>query len=308
MRVPKDLVSIGMPAYNCEAFVKQALDSLTNQTYSKFELIISDDASVDKTADICKLYTKKDSRILYIRQAKNIGFLKNFNYVLKKARGKYFMWAGCDDLWEKTYVEKLYTALKNHRGSVLAVSKFNNLYRSRRYDYLKNQHKASGLDHLHSILFFMNSRNLSYYYGLHRTKNLKKIHGYHGDSRPFFHSSDYLTIFQALLHGPLTYVDEILFIKRDRGLFTLRYEVLKDLKINRTVFLKILRFLLFPIYYLYDLWFSIQYTFASDLGRREKIIVIFFSCVYFMRNIFKFFFEVAIGIILVMSGIIERYL
>ena len=306
MTVQKDLISIGMPAYNCGAFIKQALDSLSNQTYSRFELIISDDASTDKTSTICKSYAKKDPRILYIRKVKNIGFLKNFNYVLKKAQGKYFMWAGCDDLWDKTYIEKLYTALENRNESVLAVSKFNNLYHSKRYDYLKNQHKASNLDHLPSILFFMKSRNLSYYYGLHKTKNLKKIGGYHYDSRPFFHSSDYLTIFKALLNGPLTYVNEVLFIKRDRGLFTLRYEVLKNFKMNKTVFLKILRFLLFPIYYGYDLLFSIRYTLTSNLNTIDKLVILFYSCAYYVRNNLKFIYEALMGAIAVMEGIMLR--
>lgn len=306
MTVQEDLISIGMPAYNCETFIKQALDSLRRQTYSRFELIISDDASTDKTSTICRSYARKDPRILYIRQKKDLGAVNNFNYVLRKAKGKYFMWAGCDDFWDKTYIEKLYHALINNKKSVFAVSKFNNVYGSRRYDYLKNQNDVFALDRIRSLIFFMKSRNFSYCYGLYKTKNLKKIGGYHSDSRPFFHSSDYLTIFKALLIGPIAYVDELLFFKRDGGLFTLRYEILKNLAINETVVNKILRFLFFPVFYLYDFLFSVHYTLASNLNVKEKNIILFYSGVYYIRNNFVFIFEILSGIIMVAVGIIQR--
>ena len=74
-------VSIGLPVYNGELFLKKALDSLLNQTYSNFELIISDNNSTDSTQKICQEYAKNDKRICYIHQEKNIGAFSNFSFV-----------------------------------------------------------------------------------------------------------------------------------------------------------------------------------------------------------------------------------
>ena len=66
-------LSIGLPVYNGENYLAESLEALLGQTYEDFELIISDNASTDGTADICQRYGKQDSRIRYIRQPRNIG-------------------------------------------------------------------------------------------------------------------------------------------------------------------------------------------------------------------------------------------
>ena len=68
--IPK--VRIGMPVYNGEKFIREAIDSLLAQTFSDFELIISDNCSTDKTQEICKEYASKDPRVKYLRQIENI--------------------------------------------------------------------------------------------------------------------------------------------------------------------------------------------------------------------------------------------
>ncbi len=110
-------VSIGMPVYNGEIFIREALDSLLAQTFTNFELIISDNASTDGTESICLNYAEQDSRIRYIRQRENISALPNFQFVLGEARGKYFMWAACDDKWDGNWIKLLHmrlTGIKNH--------------------------------------------------------------------------------------------------------------------------------------------------------------------------------------------------
>ncbi|WNC86000.1 glycosyltransferase family 2 protein [Thermosynechococcus sp. QKsg1] len=89
-------LSIGMPVYNGAKFIREALDSLLAQTFTDFELIISDNASTDETEAICREYAAKDKRIRYVRQAQNLGAAANFKYVLDEARGEYFMWAAAD--------------------------------------------------------------------------------------------------------------------------------------------------------------------------------------------------------------------
>ncbi len=101
-RRPK--VSIGLPVYNGESFLDEALSSLRGQTFKDFELIISDNASTDSTADIIARHAAVDSRIKYVRQPENIGASENFLFVLSKARAELFMWAAHDDVWEENWL------------------------------------------------------------------------------------------------------------------------------------------------------------------------------------------------------------
>jgi glycosyltransferase involved in cell wall biosynthesis len=100
-------VSIGMPVFNGEKFIREALDSLLAQTFTDFELIISDNASTDGTEAICREYAATDARIRYVRQVKNLGAIANFKFVLDEAVGEYFMWAAADDVWGKNWIKIL---------------------------------------------------------------------------------------------------------------------------------------------------------------------------------------------------------
>ncbi|NER36168.1 MAG: glycosyltransferase [Oscillatoria sp. SIO1A7] len=116
------LVSIGMPVYNGDRYLRLALDSLLAQDYDNFELIISDNASTDKTSEICREYAARDSRIRYYRNPINLGATKNFNLVFELSAGEYFMWAAHDDLWDKTYVRKCAEKLQKNPNAVLCSS------------------------------------------------------------------------------------------------------------------------------------------------------------------------------------------
>ena len=98
------LVSIGVPVFNSEATIKAALDSLISQTYSNIEVIISDNASTDLTADICREYALRDDRISFYQQKENLGVTHNFDFVLRASRGEYFMWAAGDDIRSTDYI------------------------------------------------------------------------------------------------------------------------------------------------------------------------------------------------------------
>lgn len=115
-------VSIGMPVYNGAKYIHEALDSLLSQTFTDFELIISDNASTDGTQAICVEYARLDPRIRYVRQSENKGALANFQFVLDKARGKYFMWAAYDDKWDRNWIVSLKNLLESS-GSGAAFGK-----------------------------------------------------------------------------------------------------------------------------------------------------------------------------------------
>lgn len=108
-------VSIGLPVYNGQQYLRQALDSLLAQTFHTFEVIISDNASNDATPEICRDYAACDPRIRYVRHDVNRGAAWNFNYVFGLARGVYFKWHAHDDMLEPTFLEQCVTILDHDR-------------------------------------------------------------------------------------------------------------------------------------------------------------------------------------------------
>lgn len=119
--IPK--VSIGMPVYNGEKYIQEALDSLLAQTFTDFELIISDNASTDATDKICREYTERDNRIRYVRQKQNLGANSNFQFVFDQAVGEYFMWAAADDVWGKYFIERNVLVLHEKPECIASISK-----------------------------------------------------------------------------------------------------------------------------------------------------------------------------------------
>ena len=100
------LITVGLPVYNSERYLRQSLDSLLAQTYSDFVLIISDNASTDRTAQICREYAAVDPRIRYFRNETNIGNPRNFNRVSDLATTRYLKWSTADDFWQPTFLEE----------------------------------------------------------------------------------------------------------------------------------------------------------------------------------------------------------
>ena len=118
----KPRVTIGMPVYNGAALVGAALESILAQTLTDFELIISDNASTDATAEVCRSYAAKDRRIRYYRNEKNLGAAPNFNRVVELATNgvPYFKWAAHDDVIAPTFLEKCARVLDAAPQSVVA--------------------------------------------------------------------------------------------------------------------------------------------------------------------------------------------
>ena len=116
--IPK--VSIGMPVYNGGRFIHRAITLLLEQTFTDFELIISDNASTDETSSICMKYVSMDKRVKYFRQTENMGAKNNFLFVCQKASGEYFMWAAADDEWDKDFIKILYKAITRDKNNVAA--------------------------------------------------------------------------------------------------------------------------------------------------------------------------------------------
>ena len=116
-------VGIGVPVYNGQNFIRARLNSILNQSFTDFEVIISDNNSTDLTLKICEEYAKKDKRIRLTKQEKNIGLFWNYKFVLDNSLGNYFVIANVDDLWEKDFLLKNFEILESNPKIVVSMGK-----------------------------------------------------------------------------------------------------------------------------------------------------------------------------------------
>jgi predicted O-linked N-acetylglucosamine transferase (SPINDLY family)/glycosyltransferase involved in cell wall biosynthesis len=206
------LVSIAMPVYNGERYICQALDSLLAQDYNNFELLISDNASTDATAEICQKYAANNPKIRYFRNSTNIGAISNFNQAFKLSTAKYFMWAAYDDLWAPSYVSKCLAQLESHPNAVLCFSEIhviNELGSPINYEYNKFLDTV-GKDIPERIRRL--TYKLNWYdaiYGLMRADALKKTHLMSAK-----YGGDVILLMELMLLGEFAKVPEKLFAYR----------------------------------------------------------------------------------------------
>lgn len=121
MTTPK--LSIGLPVYNGENYLSEALDSLLEQTFGDFELIVSDNASTDGTEEIARQYAARDERVRFFRQPVNRGAGWNFSETFRLARGEYFKWAAHDDLCAADFLRRCIERLDEDPSLVLCFSR-----------------------------------------------------------------------------------------------------------------------------------------------------------------------------------------
>ncbi len=207
------LVSIGLCVYNGDAYLREAIDSLLAQTYKNFEFIISDNASADDTQKICEEYAKKDKRIRYIRQAKNIGSFGNYDFVRRESRGDYFLYASNDDLWTPRFIEKCLEKFKEHPDAVVIFPNFYTFDDSGRVmKYFPEQYFPFDQNLYKRLKAYLLSRSQygksSIIYGLWK-KNSPADRIKMDDVR-----GDMIYMFQALFAGYFAAVPETLFFKR----------------------------------------------------------------------------------------------
>lgn len=222
MKSKLPLVSIGMPVYNGGRFLSEALDSLLNQDFQNCELIISDNASTDNTAEICKRYLEKDNRIRYYRNEVNIGAIANFNKVMNYATAPYFMWAACDDIWEPSYVSELIKIMESDKSIVLAFSDFDSIDENgKQIRTCPKILKLSSSEPSETIfkrayrfiLFKEVDGKANLIYGLMRTPIIKEIGGFVNFGRGDYAIDD-LTLFLLLFKGKFYITNKLLFHKR----------------------------------------------------------------------------------------------
>lgn len=114
-KMKDNLVSVIIPTYNSEKYIEETLNSVLNQTYREFEIIIIDDCSKDNTFEIVKEYEKKYSNIVCLKQEQNKGVAEARNRGIKKSRGRYIAFLDSDDLWYEKKLEKQLKLMKEKR-------------------------------------------------------------------------------------------------------------------------------------------------------------------------------------------------
>lgn len=218
----KPQVSIGMPVYNGENTIHEALTSILNQSFTDFELIVSDNASTDRTEEICREYAAKDSRIQFVRQPVNLGWRANFKFVLDKAVGKYFMWSAADDSQEQNFIETLVNMLKENQSLVCVMSDVIN-----NWDTIDEGDSVSSLDNIRlgnveknwpkcRRQFFRNPTSNIYFciYGLFRTDIIKSVDISYRNIHKYDFSSEIPLLAQVAVIGKIASISIPLKIYR----------------------------------------------------------------------------------------------
>jgi glycosyltransferase involved in cell wall biosynthesis len=229
--------------YNGEAFLADALRALCAQTFRDLRILVSDNASTDRTLEICEAVAAGDSRVEILRSERNCGAAANFNRVAAAAETEYFFWANHDDLWHPDYVARCVTALDARPEAVLAYTHAElidaegavrvpltdplGLDGGRAHQRLRSYHEHfRTCDRERAWDQPRIERLWTPVYGLVRRRALQAS-GMIGS----FISSDTVLLEELLLHGPFVEVPERLFYKRDHAGRSMRASRAYDLRL-----------------------------------------------------------------------------
>ncbi len=204
-------LTVGLPVYNGEKYVAESLEALLGQSFTDFELIISDNASTDSTGDICRRYERQDSRVRYFRQPRNLGLAGNVNFVIGQARGELYKEASHDDLYARDLLESCVDALDKYPDVVLAhswtasVDGSGNVTQANEYPLTTATPRAP--ERFRSMLFDSGGDDD---YGVMRmdVRRRAALMGSH-------HHSDRTITTEIVLHGPFYQVPDWLYFRRE---------------------------------------------------------------------------------------------
>ena len=230
MSTNKPKISIGIPVFNGEKFLQKCFESLLSQTFTDFELIISDNASNDSTSKICNEYSKKFKNFQYFNQKKNMGMKWNFNFVLEQAICDYFIWVAVDDILLPDFLKKNIEILELDQNLVGSVSKINSynskdLQLSNTDQFFKNvtkklrkRFRSRGTYSIkgsydEKIRFYLKKSTCQIIYGIFKTNVLRN-----SVIVEEFEGSDWCINLNILKHGDFHVVDEILMLEFEGGL------------------------------------------------------------------------------------------
>jgi glycosyltransferase involved in cell wall biosynthesis len=120
----RPVVTVGIPVFNGERFIRQAIESVLAQTFADYELLISDNASVDGTAAICGEFAANDRRIKFVQQERNRGPFWNLKFVTERANGGLLVWLAHDDALHRLFIEECVAYLDRNPRAVIVCGDF----------------------------------------------------------------------------------------------------------------------------------------------------------------------------------------
>ncbi len=213
-------IDILMATYNGEKYVAEQIDSILNQSYNSFRLIISDDCSTDNTFEILKKYAKKDNRIVLYKQELNLGVNRNFQFLLDEVTAEYFMFSDQDDIWKEDKIEKSINKLKETDSDLVYTDlevideNYSTIYKSY-WRYKGFWHKIKKYNNYESL--FLNN----YITGCTMLVKSKFIKQTQPAISPIIINSrllhDHWTALIVSIQGKMSYIDEPLVQYRQHG-------------------------------------------------------------------------------------------
>ena len=263
----RPMVSIGLPVYNGEELLRESIESLLSQDFKDFELIISDNGSMDSTPDICAEYAKMDQRITYHRMEDNIGAIRNFTRTLNSADSPFFMWASHDDLHQTGFISRCLDRITRDPSIALVyaatemVDKNNKSQGVVRDSFQVDQEEP--VERFRRLIWNLGLCNM--FYGLYRTRALRKATSLR---RNLYRAYDNLLLAEIALSGKIVQLDEALFIRRTTRNRNLTLEELNANLINTFDSYKMTEGITFPHCRLAYAHFELIHE--SDLSDSEK--------------------------------------
>jgi glycosyltransferase involved in cell wall biosynthesis len=204
-------LTLGLPVYNGERYLSASLDALLAQTFTDYELIISDNGSTDRTDEIARRYEAMDPRVRYVHHVRNRGSSFNHNFVIEQARGEFFKWVSDDDLYAPDLLQRCIDALDSRPEIALAhawtafIDEAGGI--THKVDYPLRTDVPDAVERFRSVLYTSGGDDI---YGVIRMSVLRHV-------APFgsYHWSDRTFVAELALHGPFHNVPDFLYFRRD---------------------------------------------------------------------------------------------
>ena len=276
-------ICVGVSTYNGEKTLERTLKCLEEQTFKNFSVFISDDNSTDNTADIIKIYSKKNSNFYYQINKTNLGMISNNNQVFNGSNSKYFTWLDQDDYREKNFLKECYDALEKNPGAALAFAQTG--VRNKNDDMLMHINTIRSIKNENDISlrykYLLENFHDTIIYSLIRTDSLKKTLLWTN-----INGSANRLIFQLALEGKFIQVNKVLSFYCGRGLknrYNADIEFKRQSKINK-------KFYQVPHLVLFFAQFKDIITFKMNFFSKLKII--FYLVINFFKiNVSKFVYR-----------------
>jgi glycosyltransferase involved in cell wall biosynthesis len=203
MQTDLPLVTVGIPTYNRPKGLERTLQCIVDQTYRNLEIIVSDNCSTNEEVQpILKKFAALDNRIKYVIQETNLSIVPNFQFLLDKANGEFFMWAADDDYWDNNFIEVCVQGMQARPGVVLGITdvKITGMDGGVKNSRLNRSFMQENLFSRSFHFVKSTDENKYFFCGLYRLALVKNI--------PFDNSwgGDHLFIYEALTKGKFLYM------------------------------------------------------------------------------------------------------